>query len=312
MKPINAIFAAFAATVVVTGAAAQTAKPTVRKIAEIGPRWISGIIETRNGRFIIYAAGDSIFIRDRRTGATTSAFGRATDAIVNSLGSSASGDRIVFVSAEGEDGPRYVWTLAIDTLNGRPIGAARRVGVIQASDPSLSPDGRRVAFAERNPNAGGIAGGAVRLYTMPSGGGDATLVTDMSGRGVIRVPQWSADGGYIYFQMYPPGPSLAAGPTLWRVAASGGRPDSLGRLNLFTDVSPDGRYLAMFPQGTNWQRTRRPQYAVTDVDMRTMGTVSLPGNTRPYSWSRTGQPKILAVQGDYPSSVKTLSLSDGA
>lgn len=312
MRLIQAGLLALFATISTANARAQTAQPTVRKIADIGSNWISGIIETRNGRFIVYAEGDSIRVRDRHTGATRSAYGRATDAVANSLGSSVSGDRIVFASLDDEGRGPFVWTLAIDTLNGQPVGPARRVGVVPATDPSMSPDGGRIAFAERDTSRGGIAGGAVRLLTIPSGGGEASLVVDVTGKGVIRVPRWSADGSSIYFQLYPPGPRLGHGPTLWRVSARGGRPDSLGPVNLFTDVSPDGRYLAMFPRGTNWQRTPRPLLSVTDPTGKTVTSFMLPHSTRPYSWSRTGAPRILAVQGYYPSTVRSLNLATGA
>ena len=70
MKPSHAL-AAGAVIVLVTNAGEQTPQPTVRKIATIGQGWISGIVETRNGRFIIYASGDSIDIRDHPTEALT-------------------------------------------------------------------------------------------------------------------------------------------------------------------------------------------------------------------------------------------------
>jgi Tol biopolymer transport system component len=51
--------------------------------------------------------------------------------------------------------------------------------------------------------------------------------------------------------------------------------------------------------------------AVADVNGKTAGTFTLPAGVRPYSWSRTGALRILAVQSNQPATLKFLSLADG-
>ena len=68
---------------------------------------------------------------------------------------------------------------------------------------ALSPDGSTLAFD--------LVG---RIWTMPSGGGEATPLTDPLGD--ARQPSWSPDGSRIVFQAYWDG-----NYHLWSVAADG-------------------------------------------------------------------------------------------
>jgi len=105
-----------------------------------------------------------------------------------------------------------------------------------------SPDGASLAYV------GARDGGPVKLYCMPSGGGDETLVCD--GFDHVDGPDYTADGQWIWFNG-----ERAGDVNLWRV-----RPDGCDltqmtfdeTVNWFPHPSPNGAhvvYLA-YPKGT--------------------------------------------------------------
>jgi len=91
-------------------------------------------------------------------------------------------------------------------------GESRLLNGIDASSPSWSPGGARIAFASQS-------GGQVDIWTIPSRGGEATRLTNDPF--VDWSPVWSADGGTVYF-----GSDREGSFGLWKVAIdeASGRP----------------------------------------------------------------------------------------
>jgi Tol biopolymer transport system component len=99
-----------------------------------------------------------------------------------------------------------------------------------ASCPSVSPDGDRMAYLAQDPDRG------TALRVVSRGGGQpVTLATDVE---ASEYPSWSPDGRYLTF---------AAGSPIrvWVVSAAGGDPRELTPLGGdYPQWSPDGRWIA--------------------------------------------------------------------
>jgi eukaryotic-like serine/threonine-protein kinase len=137
--------------------------------------------------------------------------------------------RIVY--ATSTNGRSDVWTMNAD-------GSARQQltnNAEQNIDPSVSPDGRYVAF-----------------YSTRNGWGDVWRI-DIDGshplgltNGLLTWQQsWTPDGKYIFFLNYPDW-------KIWKVPVDGGAPVQVtDRPSFRPTVSPDGKWLACFHARSN-------------------------------------------------------------
>jgi Tol biopolymer transport system component len=134
--------------------------------------------------------------------------------------------RIVF--EEELNGQRSLWVVDSGGTNRTQLTVAGN-----SYSPSVSKDGRRIAFmSDRS--------GSPAIWTMNIDGGNPALVLKAGGD---TTPQFSPDGRWIVF--------TAVGSrhwnTLWRIAASGGKPAELNEDLWFAPaVSPDGEWVAGF------------------------------------------------------------------
>src|SRR5215831_9155843 len=154
------------------------------------------------------------------------------------------GDSIVFASARhaerDDDDASDLWRVA--AKGGTPQRLTATVGPVML--PAFSPDGRSIAYLARpGKNA---YGRNVRLYVVPSDGGEAVCLTGALDRscGALHVrPSWSVDGRSIVVAAEDRGDV-----GLWRVTTVGGEPPArivvgMRALNGFS-ASADGRVLA--------------------------------------------------------------------
>jgi TolB protein len=128
-----------------------------------------------------------------------------------------SGDRIFFTSTRAARGsPGYfIMTMRIDPRTGRALDAPRQITLERESGgPVPSPDGRQILY--RN---------GTELRIAPAAGGNSRVVANPP-RGGMRYA-WEPDGSAIYYAA--PNPAKG-GPSLYRVAASGGTPTELANL----------------------------------------------------------------------------------
>jgi Tol biopolymer transport system component len=193
---------------------------------------------------------------------------------------SSSGHRLVYVQSSTNTN---IWQL---NLQGSPA-QARKLIVSSAAQgaPSISPDGRRIAFeSNRNgtnevwvcdgdgsnalqltffgvltgtprwsPDGGLIAfdsrlGGESNLYTVdPAGGVPAKLNIDLSDN---SMPSWSPDGKWIYFTQ---GEDISE-PSVWKVPSRGGNAVHLASAPAsYPLASPDGQYVYFFRRRRLWR-----------------------------------------------------------
>ena len=102
-----------------------------------------------------------------------------------------SGDRLAFVSDRmSRDGSRktYVMTVAIDPKTGRAVGPPRQISTDEAATVSVSPDGKWVAYTDRNDKS---------IKVVPATGGAARTVVKMPNQWFSFT--WSSDGKALYF-----------------------------------------------------------------------------------------------------------------
>ncbi len=152
----------------------------------------------------------------------------ATDAPLQ-FALSPDGRSLVFV-ASGDSASR-LWLRPLDRTEARPLA-----GTEGATAPFWSPDSRSIGFFA-----------AAKLLRLDTAGGGPQVLANTSGTGLGG--SWSADGMILFQQVF-------AGP-LWRVAAAGGAPVAVTRLDSPRQVGhrhpqflPDGRQFLFYAQGT--------------------------------------------------------------
>jgi Tol biopolymer transport system component len=231
---------------------------------------------TADGKDVIYIAGEITSLRGvyrvRASGGTPVQLNGLGD-YVTTLAIALRGRRLVYARSLRD---YNIYRMALPD-GGRPAGTPTKFlsSTRFEESPTLSPDGRRIAFSSNrggvrqiwvadadgsNPIAatnfqGGLAGspkwspdgrtivfdarpqGLADIYTISLDGGTPKRLTDNSAED--HVPSYSADGRWIYFA------SMRSGQRqLYRIPANGGDPVQITRQGGFVSTaSPDGRWI---------------------------------------------------------------------
>ncbi len=152
----------------------------------------------------------------------------ATDAPLQ-FALSPDGRSLVFVASG--DGPSRLWLRSLDQTEARPLA-----GTEGAAHPFWSPDGRSIGFST-----------TTALSRLDTAGGTPQVLATVAGN--PTGGSWNADGTILYTP-------AVAGP-LWRIAAAGGEPTAVTRLERPGQTShrhpqflPDGRLFLFSVVGT--------------------------------------------------------------
>lgn len=193
-----------------------------------------------DGRFIAFFStregGDGLFVMSSDGGSARRVVNAAYDPAWTP-----DGREIVYSTESGQDpdgreAPSEVWAVTVAT------GARRRVAATDAVDPTVSPDGRFVAYWGLPVDASGtqFAGADRDIWVQPLGGGPRVQIT--SGGASNWNPAWSADGRFIYFSSDRSGTM-----NIWRIpidprsGAAAGAPVAVTAPSLYVGSMSIGR-----------------------------------------------------------------------
>ncbi|MBI3817687.1 MAG: S9 family peptidase [Planctomycetes bacterium] len=126
----------------------------------------------------------------------------------------------------------------------------------RVSEPSVSPDGKRIVFTKRTTDLGANKG-RTDLWLYNDDGGKLTQLT--SDPASDTSPRWSNDGKFIYFLS-----SRGGSTQIWSIAADGGEarqvskfPSDVGNFLLFPDGSRFLLTMEVYPDATPEQTAAR-------------------------------------------------------
>ena len=223
------------------------------------------------------------------------------------------GNAIAYVKAGIENRRQhFVWMQPLTPSTGLPNGAGRQLSKSAGDVPSISPDGKWIAFARDDANGVGQS-----VVVMPVAGGAERVVAAAQPAG-IRSIQWTPDGRTLYFGINSPLPftcaesclALAREPRsnfggIRRVAVSGGAVTTVVTTNNpWPGLSPDGTMLV-------FGDTARPRgFLVTDVSGRRLDTLPVAAFHTPRGWLGTSTLLTSAPVPRSPTQTSTLTAID--
>jgi Tol biopolymer transport system component len=227
------------------------------------------------------------------------------------LNLSPTGDALAYTKGGARRGDQYVWVLGLNPATGLAVGAERQLSGHQGDVPSVSPDGKLVAFARDDSTGVGQS-----VVVVPIAGGSERVVAPALPSSVANI-RWTPDGKTLYFGVNPPvacvpewsclplaEPLRQPAGTIRRVEVAGGALTTVatGR-GVSPGLSPDGTTLMYLDTGS----TRR--WVVANADGTRRDTMVLPPTQTPSSWLRGST--VLIASGGSIRRLRTMSLADG-
>ncbi len=224
-----------------TAGAVPTVIPTSATLGLTATALIARPALSRDGRFVAYAASLArgtpwrIALFDTTTGTEQLAAPITAVVTLTTVDVAGDGSTVVFDAGPDPAAPPttvIAWnpaatpaSAALRTVSVGPSGAP--AGGINAM-PSISGDGRVVAFVSNSPDLVGISGGTLQLYARDLGSGTVSLVTATPGAaqpGNVLQPDLTADGSQVAFTTQPAGAPVTlavpvVGPSSVAVARS--------------------------------------------------------------------------------------------
>jgi hypothetical protein len=168
----------------------------------------------------------------------------------------------------------------VSTIDGRIVGT---IHYLQGSDnaPSLSPDGKRIAFEYGNGVWVAAADGSGKHEV-------ATVGNHVFSPYPTIPPVWSPDGKEL---AYTETDRPSGDATSWVVGADGGSPRRVGHGFVDGGWSPNGKLIALVDQD---------RWVVVDVATgkeRRLAAVGTPGPWSPETWSRDSRGVLVESDG---------------
>jgi len=226
------------------------------------------------------------------------------------LNLSPTGDALAYTRSGGNR-DQFVWVLTLNATTGLALGPERQVSTSQGDVPSISPDGKSVAFARDDPNGVGQS-----IVVTPIGGGAERAVTPTIPSSIAHI-RWTPDGKMLHLGVNSPvacvpEPSclqLSEGlrhppATILRVSVDGGDTAVVANTRrLSPGLSPDGTTLMYLDTGP-WRR-----WVIANADGSQRATIALPPTQTPAGWLR-GSELMIASSG-IARTLRSMSLADG-
>jgi len=230
------------------------------------------------------------------------------------LNLSPAGDALAYTKAGPARGDDLVWVVALDPSTGLVRGAERQLSQRHGDVPSISPDGKLVAFARDDETGAGQS-----LVVMPIAGGAERVVVPAVPSSLANV-RWTPDGKTLYFGVNPPVacvPEWSCLPLkqelrqpngkIRRVSVAGGEAtDIASTRGPLPGLSPDGTTL-MFLDATTMGSTRR--WVVANPDGTRRSTFVLPAGQTLIGWLN-GSTAIVTSSGNVRR-MRTMPIAGG-
>jgi len=211
-------------------------------------------------------------------------------------------DALVYTRAGDKPAQQGIWASALDPKTGLAKGPERRLGTSRGDVPSISPDGKRVAFARDDATGVGQS-----LVIVPVAGGSEKVVVASMPSSIDQI-RWAPDGASLYFGVNPPVacvPDWSCLPlssdkekdrttgTIRRVAVTGGTSSVVvsGTRSTLPGLSPDGTVIA-YIDAANQRRV-----TVADTSGKSLGSFPLAANQSVSGWYR-GSELLVRASGN--------------
>ncbi len=293
----------FAAITAITLQQSPSSRPTGRVILTLPDSGAWDPVATADGKRIYYPTSKSglmMFDRDRKTSSVV------LKAEVFEVTVSRSGNALAFVRYTEDGNKQHIWMLPLNARSGLAAGEARRVTLAQGEIPSLSPDGRSLAYARFD--SSGVNSNGVSLSVVPVTGGADRILARHEGVGIMPI-RWSPDGAWIYYGVGPYRPTASGSYATMRVRTTGAPAPvvvqsrtSSGLFRNWPGLSPDGKLIAV--------RSDSLRMMISDVSGKFIGELALPSNPAPTEWS--GPNSLLRLSRQAPRRVAQLvNLANG-
>jgi len=255
--------------------------------------------------YFVNAAGDIIHY-DRAKNTTRIGGSGAFD-----LGVSPVGNALAYVKTTGRHNDAFVWIQTLNPGTGLPTGAERQLSTHRGDVPSISPDGKLVAFARDDSSGVGQS-----IVVVPIEGGAERVVAPALPSTVANI-RWTPDGKTLYFGVNQPvacvpewsclplaGANRAPTGSIRRVAVSGGPVTVIANpRGLWPGLSPDGTTLVYI------DTTANRRYVVADASGRRRDTFTLPNSQTAFGWIRGAT--LLVSSGGSAKRLQSLPLAGG-
>jgi Tol biopolymer transport system component len=181
------------------GLKAQSPGPQQVRLIDVLPAGIrtTQIALTSDAKRVYY--GDSaraIWFYDRNDKRNV----RLVEGQVFDLAISPLGDALAYTRTVASTAEHHIWVLPLDARTGLAAGRERRVGTRQGDAPTISADGKWLAFAADDST--GVGQG---VAIVPIGGGRERMVLPSLRTGVNNV-RWAPDGRSLFLGVNPPVP----------------------------------------------------------------------------------------------------------
>ncbi len=310
MRLASAVLAASIACGLSLGAQSPAVRPETRELADALPgtlkvdQFVLTADEERT--YFVNGTGEAWLFDHTHKTSTRIAAGPVWD-----LNLSPTGDELAYTKPGEHRGDQFVWVLPLNRATGIASGAERRMSAQQASVPSISPDGKFVAFARDEATGAGQS-----VVIAPAAGGSERVVARMIPSSLANI-RWTPDRKTLYLGVNPPvacvpewsclplNPDLRQPPgTIRRVAVSGGEVTTVtAARGVSPGLSPDGATL-MYLDASSTNSARR--FVVANADGTRRDTVTLPPSQTPAGWLRGS---TLLILDSTPPAVLTMDLS---